>query len=152
MNSLVPNILHTRADSDLQLVLPQYIHGSLGGLRSFSFHSLWLQCPVLPSLSQKKRGFHECLHQDGCPGEKRACLSPVPHGSNGPMDRGCHGSGMEYQELPPSTSLACVSSLQAEFLQGLPSLGRSQLFLPPDTPAQLCPTQQLQGKSVWNTS
>lgn len=65
MNSLVPN-MHPRADSDLQLVLPKYTQGSLEGLRSFSFHSLWLQCPVIPFPCQKKRG----LHQDGCPGEK----------------------------------------------------------------------------------
>lgn len=58
---------------------PHDTHGWLEGLRSFSFHSLGLQCPVTPFPCQKERGVHKCLHEDGYPGEKRAHLSPVPH-------------------------------------------------------------------------
>lgn len=125
MNSLFPNIIHTRADSDLQVVLPKYTHGSLEGLRSFSFHSLWLQCPLTPFPYQKKRGVHKCLHQDGCPGEKRAHLSPVPHHSNGLMDQGGN-----TRSCFPAAAWPVWASCGQSSSKGCPHWGDPSLFCP----------------------
>lgn len=61
--------------------------------------------------------------------ESREHASALFHvGSNGLMERSYHRSERKQEELPPSTSFACLSILQAEFLHELPALGQISTF------------------------
>lgn len=117
MNSLVPSIIHTRADS-----VPKYTHGSLEGLRSFSFHSLWLQCSVTPFPCQKKRGVH-CIRLDVL--ERREHTWALFHTSNVQMDQGGN-----TRSCLPAPAWPVWASCRQSSSRGCPHWGDLSLFCP----------------------
>lgn len=137
MNSLVPNIMHTRADSDLHYPMTHMDSWKGWG----AFPSIPCGCNALVHHSHVRRkgvSISACMRMDTLERREHTCstLAVV-----------AWWTGREHQELWPVWASCRQSSSK-----GCPHWGDSQPFLPPDTLAQLCPTQQLQDKSVWNTS